>query len=260
MFYHDLDDLPLDIKPEHLIVISSQDFENAKRTRQSGQFLLTNDKHFLVMPTKEEAINHPIIKPLYENSYLKENTILLLDKNAQNSNYYLPYNMIAEKNIEMQMLHLPLLCQHLGVKSVRVILNEKAQECRSMDIDIGANIKGANTNLGANYNSSQNNDEYKNLITEFDGNHIDLEEAEKLMKTGIFDGNTNIIQFYNTAKNQKNKMKSQKLRCKISQDISRQFDVFANTDIPLLKTIFNAEMKAQMQKIKSLEIEYEVIF
>ncbi|MFC0821052.1 hypothetical protein [Moraxella marmotae] len=260
MFYHDIDDLPTDVKPNHLIVISSRDFEKAKQTRETGQFLLESDKHFLVMPTQEESRQHSIIRPLYENNYLKENTILLLDKNPQNGNYYLPCEIVAERNIKMQMLHLPTLCQHLGAKRVSIVLNEKAEECRSMGIDIRTNVKGVNANTGTNYTNDQNSNNRTDLVTEFDGCDMDLAEAERLMHKGIFDGNDEIIAFYNSAKNQINRMRSQRLRCKTSQDISKQLNMFANANIPILQTIFNADTKAQMKKLQSLEIEYEVMF
>lgn len=261
MFYHDLDDLPTDVLPEHLLLISPETFHEAKRTRENGRFLLETDKHFLVMPTPEEAKNHPIIQPLYKEGHLKPNNILLATKKSQDGNYYLPYTTIAKQNIETQMLNFVTLCQNLGAKSIKFTINEKTEEFCSalMDINFKVNEK-MNANTGISKNDTRKNHTHTELVTEFEGNSIDLEAAANLINTDIFKKNDHIIAFYNTAKNTNNRIKSQRIKFGISTDISKQLDIFAKTDIPILETIFNAEVKVEIKKYQSLEVEYEVIF
>lgn len=260
MFYHDLDDLPCDVLPDHLVVISANDFQQAKRTRESGQFLLDADKHFLVMPTVEEAKNHPVIRPIYEANHLKENTVLLKSLQDGKSNYYLPYEMVTEQSIETQMLHFPALCQHLGAKSVKITMSEETKELLEANASIKATIKGAKVGTGVNYENNNNTNKSTEWVLEFEGGHVDLQEAEILMNTDIFRKNKHIVAFYNTAKNINNRIKTQKAKISMDEQASKQLSAFLNANIPMLKTIFNADMRAKVEKYQALEIEFEVTF
>lgn len=262
MFYHDLNDLPSDVLPEHLVVINSKDFAEAKRSRETGRFLLEEDKHFLVMPTPEEALSHSIIKPLHKNGSLKPNALLLLNKNKDNnsSDYYLPYDILTKKSLRTQMLHFITLCQHLGAKHVELMISENTKEHSSIHALSEAQLKGATAKAGTTYESKNDTINTDDLITKFQGSEPNLPAAEELMKTGIFDTNEHVVAFYNTAKNIHNRMAQQKAKITIDQTTSKQLDLFLKADIPMLKTIFNAEMKAQMQKCKSLAVEYQVFF
>ena len=262
MFYHDLDDLPSDVLPEHLVVISSKDFAEAKRSREKGKFLLEEDKHFLVMPTPEEALSHSIIRPLYENRSLKPNALLLLDKNKDDSSndYYLPYDILTEKSLKTQMLHFIALCQHLGATRVELSMNENIKEYFATHASAEAQIKAATAKTGTTYESKNDTTNTADLITKFQGSEPNLSAAEKLMKTGIFDTNEYVVAFYNIAKNIDNRTVQQEAKITIDQTAFKQLDLFLKADIPMLKTIFNAEMKAQMQKCQSLAVEYQVFF
>lgn len=258
MFYHDLDDLPKDRYPEHLILISEKDFNEAKRTKKTAEFLLAEDKHYLVVPSADEAKYHPITHELDTSGLLKANTLLLLDKKEQ-ARRYLPYDMLADKTLYFQMLSFTELCQHLGAKSVDFTSQSASNRQKEMHAEISANLKGATAKTGADYQNHSSDNRYTDQKVKFEGIK-NLEKAEELMKTGLFDNNPHIITFYNAARNQENKMLSQKVSFSINQELSKQLGVFVNADIPVLQTIFNAEFKANIKEIQSWKVEYEVEF
>lgn len=262
MFYHDIDDLPVEFRalPEHLVVISEGDFQKARKTRESGEFLLEPDKHFLIMPALDEAQNHPVIQPIVEAGQLKASTILLKNRQINTGDYYLPYEMFAEQNIQTQMLNFSLLCQHLGAKKVKIRLNESAQEILAAGVHVDATVKAATVGMGGDFTAENIANSSTELETDFEGICVKLDDAEALMKTGIFGQNQHIVAFYNSAKNTENRMKSQKAMITIDQNTSRQLDMLIKADIPILETIFSAEIKGKMEKLKSLKVEYEVIF
>lgn len=261
MFYHDLDDLPTQY-PEHLVLISESDFNQLKQTKKQGEFLLADDKHYLVIPSEHEAQKHPITKALLEKSQLQPNTLLMLNKYANENEVerYLPYDVVAKKTLEFQMLQFTELCQHLGAKSVRLIYESNRTKETNTSTQMNGNIKGANASMGANHQSDTTNNNQTEATTIFDGKHINLAQAKSLMDTGIFEGNPQVIAFYNTAKNQTNKMQKQTIKFTASQQLSKQLKLFANADVPFLKSIANAEFTRTVTEVESWRVEYEVEF
>lgn len=127
---------------------------------------------------------------------------------------------------------------------------------------MGEIFRGRHQNVGArasHQNESLNNAKTTKLST-FDGKHINLTKAEELMKTGIFDGNYPVIAFYNTARNQTNKMQTQHIEFSASQKLTKQLKAFANADVPFLKTIANAEFEREVEQVQSWKVAYKVEF
>lgn len=258
MFYHDLDDLP-ETRPEHLILIDESKFNELKRKKENSSFLLEKDKHYLIVPSEQDAQKHPITKELVSQNALKPNTLLLLneDKGVQR---YLPYDVLIERSLEFQMLQFTELCQHLGAKRVKLIYEANSNEKSNVSLEIGGKIKGAKIDAGASHQSELSNNAGTEKLSIFDGKHIDLAKAEELMNTGIFDGNNQVITFYNTAKNQNNKMQIQEVCFSASQKLTKQLKVFADAKVPFLKTIAGAEFQKEIEQVQSWKVAYRVEF
>lgn len=257
MFYHDLDDLPTQY-PEHLILIDESQFNELKRDKENSGFLLAKDKHYLIVPSIQEAQNHPITKELANQNNLKPNTLLLLNEN-EGAKRYLPYDVLIERSLEFQMLQFTELCQHLGAKSVELIYEANSNEKSNISTEANATIKTTNAGVGVSYQNESSNNGKTNVSTDFDGN-MDLVRAEELMKTGIFDGNHQVIAFYNAARNQTNKMKMQQIEFSASQKLTKQLKTFVNVDVPFLKTIANAEFEREVEQVQSWKVAYKVEF
>lgn len=258
MFYHDLDDLPTQY-PEHLILIDESQFNELKRDKENSGFLLAKDKHYLIVPSIQEAQNHPITKELANQNNLKPNTLLLLNEN-EGAKRYLPYDVLIERSLEFQMLQFTELCQHLGAKRVELMYEANSNEKSKTSAKASATIKGANVGAGASHQSELSNNAKTRKLSTFDGKHINLAKAEELMKTGIFDGNHQVITFYNTAINQTNKMQTQQIEFSASQKLTKQLKAFANADVPFLKTIANAEFEREVEQVQSWKVAYRVEF
>lgn len=173
---------------------------------------------------------------------------------------YLPYDVLIEKSLEFQMLQFTELCQHLGAKKVELIYEASSNEKSKTSAEASATIKSANVGARASHqNESLNNAKTRKSST-FDGKHINLTKAEELMKTGIFDGNNPVIAFYNTARNQTNKMQTQHIEFSASQKLTKQLKAFANADVPFLKTIANAEFEREVEQVQSWRVAYKVEF
>ena len=149
MFYHDLDDLPAQY-PEHLILIDESQFNELKQDKKNSGFLLAKDKHYLIVPSIQEAQNHPITKELINQNNLKPNTLLLLNEN-EGAKRYLPYDVLIEKSLEFQMLQFTELCQHLGAKKVELIYEASSNEKSKTSAEASATIKSANMGAGASH-------------------------------------------------------------------------------------------------------------
>lgn len=258
MFYHDLDDLPTQY-PEHLILIDESQFNELKRDKENSGFLLAKDKHYLIIPSEQEAQNHPITKELASQNHLNPNTLLLLNEN-EGAKRYLPYDVLIERSLEFQMLQFTELCQHLGAKRVELIYEANSNEKSNISLEVGGKIKGAKIDAGASHQSELSNNVGTKKLSIFDGKHINLAKAEELMNTGIFDGNHQVITFYNTAKNQNNKMQIQEVCFSASQKLTKQLKVFANANVPFLKTIANAEFQREVEQVQSWKVAYKVEF
>lgn len=258
MFYHDLDDLPVQY-PEHLVLIDESQFNELKRDKKNGSFLLEKDKHYLIVPSIQEAQNHPITKELANQNNLKPNTLLLLNEN-EGAKRYLPYDMLIEKSLEFQMLQFTELCQHLGAKRVELVYEANSNDKSDVSLEAGGKIKGVKISTDASHQSELSNNAKTRKLSIFDGKHINLAKAEELMNTGIFDGNHQVITFYNTARNQNNKMLVETIEFSASQKLTKQLKVFANTNVPFLKTIANAEFKREVEQVQSWKVAYKVEF
>lgn len=261
MIYSDVQDLPNDHKPEHLIIINEDVFDNAMQDYKSGQFLLDPNIHYLVKPTASEAKEHPITKILHEEGLLKDNGVLLLDKEAKDTRY-LPYDLLTKKTIQFQMQTFVELCQLLGAKKVRCITNENNENRSSLTSETKADTgSGFTANIGSDANKNAKLKSKLENNTSFSDGTVNLAEAERLMKTDIFSNNENIVAFYNSARRQENRMKHQKVTFQVAQDISKQLSLIAGIDAPIFnKTIASAELKKSSHELKSLYIEYEVEF
>lgn len=258
MFYHDLDDLPTQY-PEHLILIDESQFNELKRDKENSGFLLAKDKHYLIVPSIQEAQKHPITKELANQNNLKPNTLLLLNENEEVKRY-LPYDVLIERSLEFQMLQFTELCQHLGAKRVELVYEANSNERSKTSAKASATIKGANAGAEASHQNESSNNAKTRKLSIFDGKHIDLAKAEELMNTGIFHGNHQVTAFYNTARNQTNKTLVEKIEFSASQKLTKQLKVFTNTNVPFLKTIANAEFEREVEQVQSWKVAYEVEF
>ncbi|OAV23171.1 hypothetical protein AO371_1438 [Moraxella catarrhalis] len=258
MFYHDLDDLPAQY-PEHLILIDESQFNELKQDKKNSGFLLAKDKHYLIVPSIQEAQNHPITKELANQNNLKPNTLLLLNED-EGVKRYLSYDVLIEKSLEFQMLQFTELCQHLGAKKVELIYEASSNEKSKTSAEASTTIKSANVGARASHQNESLNNAKTSKLSTFDGKHINLTKAEELMKTGIFDGNNPVIAFYNTARNQTNKMQTQHIEFSASQKLTKQLKAFANADVPFLKTIANAEFEREVEQVQSWKVAYKVEF
>lgn len=262
MIYSDPRDLPTDHKPEHLIVISEETFGKAMQSYAQGEFLLDPNISYLLKPNNHETNAHPITKALLKQGHLKENTILLLDKDSWGERY-LSYDMLTRKTIHFQMQSFVELCQLLGAKSVHCITNTQDKRNSSLDSELCMDIANTVVNGGLDTKYSKNNSQNSSLEnnTNFSGGKVNLVEAERVMRTKIFDDNENIIAFYNSARCQENRMTYQKVKFQVAQEVGKQLELIAKIEAPLFnKTIGNAKFKKTSTELSSLCIEYEVTF
>ena len=250
------------INRENIVILSQKDFNEAMTTYEVGKFLLDDEVCYLVKPDESDNVQqYPTLQKLYKDRQLKPGNILILDNEENDS--YLSYDSLLERTVELQLNKFAELCQLMGAKKVILNYTSSTKENESMKLEAEATIKGA-----LNAKTSVKSEIISNIlgsmetVTVFSGNSIpNIDKARKLMATGIFSNNNNIISFFNKACHIENRMISENVTIKLAEDVSKKLEVFARIDAPIFKKSIG---EVNFEKVKNAssvsEINYEVFF
>lgn len=249
------------IDRENIVILSQQDFDQAMTTYELGSFLLDDNICYLVKPDKSDDVEkYPALQKLYKSKQLKTGNILILDNEVEDS--YLPYDSLLKKTVELQLSKFTELCQLVGAKKVVLSYVSKTKENESMKLGAEATTKVVNIKAGVKSEIVRDVLGSMETVTIFAGNsQPNIEKAKKLMATGIFSNNGNIISFFSKACNIENRMVSESVTVKLAEEVSKKLEVFAKIDSPIVRKSLG---EANFDKVRSAscisEINYEVIF
>lgn len=282
-------ELPSANKRPVIVVISQQDYNKSIRNYETSKDLFKDGVYYLVEPTKKDISSNPILAKMDEQNQLIPGTVLVQD--YENPDLYLPFDEGIKKNIFSQMNMFNSLCQALGAKRVKFNLSEKnnnnVENKANLGITLMPNIDKISVFLedylskkGKNINKIENEDSNnngrigfnKNLIqeikkelgsdTEFEGGNADLKRAQDIVNSKIFDGNAQIIAFYNAANTQFNRMKNQTCSFTLIEKTKKSLGVFVEANLPILLENPGGDINFNRIKesIVTLQVEYTVSF
>lgn len=265
MLVRNLKALPTDLhERESIIILNTETINNALQT-YDGNFLFDDKVCYLEKPTKDQAIEYPIIADLYHSGYLKDNIILLANKQEFKDNSkesYLPFDVLTQQTTNYQLNKFIELCQLLGAKYIYISSKELEQNKNDTETKIKAKVPNVvDTEVNTNITFKQKLLTEMMQTYELQGTDPQLIKAKHFMQMGIFDNNTPIQTFYATATNLENRPKMIKVKMKFAQEISNQLKVIAKVNAPILKKAIGEATFNTIQEIAQLiEIEYEVHF
>lgn len=250
------------INRENIVILSQKDFNEAMTTYEVGKFLLDDEVCYLVKPDESDNVEqYPTLQKLYEGRQLKPGNILILDN--EENDIYLSYDSLLERTVELQLNKFTELCQLMGAKKVILNYGSSTKENESIKLEAGAKVKGViNGKAGVKSEIIQKLLSSMKVETVFSGNSTpNIDKAKKLIATGIFNNNIQIISLFNKACHTENPIVSEKVTIKLAEEVSKKLEVFARIDAPIFKKSIG---EVNFEKVKNAssvsEISYEVFF
>lgn len=257
-----VEDFPADAQlRKNVIVLSKDDFSEAKKNYEAGKFLLDEQIIYLVKPNSEDIKKGSVLEQMYNDSLLQQGEMLVADPTQDGR--YLPYESLVKNTIQSQLCKFVELCQLMGAK--KVILNSKTEQTNKQSTDANmAILANELVSFKAELKNTIAQDVLDEMqsVTEFLGKSTpNLEKAGALMKTGVFKDNEQIISFFNSVRHIENRMKKQTVKIKLAEELSKKLEVFAKLDVPMLKKSFGEAAFERVKKATQVTtVSYEVIF
>lgn len=254
------DELPEPNKRQTLIVLKERDYKDFMMDYKKSQFLLDENICYLIEPSNDDIKKSPILKEMDNKNQLTSGMILVQD--CDNTNMYLPYDEGIKKSITAKMNMFAHLCQLLGAKQIDFSITELQTTTSSGSLSAKAPVKTVDVDVSTKTAFANELERRYKQSMKFQGMaQPDLSSAEKLVTSYIFQGDVNIIGFYNQAKYLDNRMQEQKCQFTLAEKATKSLSVVANANFPLIeKKIIDAKLDMLKEATKTLQVEYTVVF